>query len=1122
MDQTNDRSREAGYLSQESTQDARLRVLAAFAVLAGLYLSSLYSYPLFHSLAELFSIVIAFGIFTIVWTARPFLENDYLLFVGIAYLFVGGIDLVHTLAYKGMGVFRAFDANHPTQLWIAARALQAFSLVTAPFFMGRRVNHRILLAVYAVLSSLMLWSILYAGMFPDCYREGSGLTPFKKNSEYAISALLVVSGMLVYRKKTAFNSRVLRLILFSIAATMVSEIAFTFYVGVYDLSNLVGHIFKIAAFYAMYAAIIKTGLRDPYEIIFRRLEQSREDLQRAKEDLELRVAERTRELSQSNELYKKEIAERIRAEEELRHAGAYHRSLIEASLDPLVTIGPDGKITDVNAATEGVTGCPRTELIGKDFSDYFTEPDKAREGYRKVFLSGQVRDYPLEITGRDGGITPVLYNATVYRNAAGNVKGVFAAARDVTELRKAEEAVRLNLARQKALLDMYQQKANESVPDIISYVVEKCVALTNSVIGFVGLVSDDGQYMEALLWSQKTMENCPIDKPSHFPLKEAGIWAETVRQRRLLIINDYPAPNVHKKGYPDGHVDLTRFMGVPVIDKDRVVAVAGVANKPEEYSEDDQNKVSLLLEGMWDLISRKKSEGALRESEQRFKRLIESVTDYIYTVRVENGKPVSTVHGPGCVAVTGYTADEYEKDPHLWHHMIFEEDRNAVLEQAADILAGRSAAVVEHRIIHKSGAIRWVRNTPVPRYDEKGILVSYDGLISNVTERKKLEDQLRQAQKMEAIGQLAGGIAHDFNNILSAVIGYGHILLMKMKDDDPLRMNVQHLLESTDRAAHLTHSLLAFSRKQIINPVDVNLNEVIQRMEKFLRRIISEDIELKTILQKDGITVHADSSQLEQVFMNLAANARDAMEHGGRLTIESGVVYLDDSYIRAHGYGRIGWYALVSVSDTGTGMDEATQKRIFEPFFTTKEPGKGTGLGLAMVYGIIKQHSGYINVSSEPGKGTRFKIYLPLVRGDIEKKPAPPIAEAEDLPRGTETILLAEDDDALRKLASSILSDFGYTVIESSNGEEAIELFNRSNGGIRLLILDVIMPKKNGWEVYETVKRVRSDIKVIFTSGYTADRITTEGLLKKGTDVMLKPMSPQDLLKKVRATLDKK
>lgn len=1243
----NDTGRNVQVPSETDVRDTYLSAVTACALLVGLYLTSLYSYTLFHSLVELFSIVIAFGIFVIAWNARALLENNYLLFIGIAYLFIGGIDLVHTLAYKGMGVFKTFDANHPTQLWIAARSLQSVSLLLAPFFIGRRMNHRTVLVSYAVVFSLLLWSILYADVFPDCYREGVGLTPFKKVSEYAISTVLVASGVLILRKKSAFEPRVLRLILLSLAATVVSELAFTFYVGVYDLSNLMGHIFKIAAFYSIYAAIIKTGLRDPYELIFRRLQQSQTELQKAKAELELRVEERTCELARSNELLRKENVERAKSDEALLLAGTYNRSLIEASLDPLVTIGSDGTITDVNAATEEVTGCTRGELIGADFSDYFTEPEKAREGYQQVFHTGQVRDYPLEIKRRDGHITPVLYNATVYRDAAGKVIGVFAAARDITERRKAEEETRRNLARQKALLDLYQKMAAAPVPDIISFVVDKCVNLTGSAIGFVGLISDDGQFMEAHLWPEKAMEACTIGKPSNFPLKEAGIWAEPIRQRKAMIVNDYRAPNPFKKGYPQGHLDLSRFMGIPVIDKDRVVVVAGVANKRADYTESDQNKVSLLLEGVWDLIKRKRAEESLRiseeqlraifdnavdgilltdlkkkkfytgnkricamlgytieelmelgvgdihppeslsfvlsqfekqsrreitiatgipvrkkdgstfyadinstpvtiggrmyllgifrditerrqaetalqASEQRFRHLVESVTDYIYTVKVENGRPVSTIHGPGCVAVTGYRAEEYEADPYLWHRMIYEEDRKAVVEQATKIMARAEAWPLEHRIIHKNGGIRWVKNTPVPRYDEGGVLVSYDGLISDVTERKKLEDQLRQAQKMEAIGQLAGGIAHDFNNILSAIIGYGHILHMKMKEDDPLRMNVDHLLESADRAAHLTHSLLAFSRKQIINPVDVNLNEIIQRIEKFLRRIIGEDIELKTISKKETATVHADSSQIEQVFMNLATNARDAMERGGCLTIETDIVELDDSFIRAHGYGKLGSYVLVSVTDTGRGMDAETQKRIFEPFFTTKEEGRGTGLGLAMVYGIIKQHNGYINVYSEPGSGATFNIYLPLVTLAEEKRTAAPLPEAVELPRGTETILLAEDDDALRKLSLVVLSEFGYTVIESSDGQEAIDKFMQNREKVGLLLLDMIMPKKSGREVYEFARKVRGDIKVVFVSGYTADKIFTEGLLEKGAEVMQKPVSPQDLLKKIRKILDRK
>jgi PAS domain S-box-containing protein len=534
----------------------------------------------------------------------------------------------------------------------------------------------------------------------------------------------------------------------------------------------------------------------------------------------------------------------------------------------------------------------------------------------------------------------------------------------------------------------------------------------------------------------------------------------------------------------------------------------------ERELEDTRSAMLYMLEDV------NESARLLTASERRFKHLVESVTDYIYTVRIENGRPVATLHGPGCVAVTGYGPEDYEADPRLWYRMIFEEDRRAVMEQADKLRQRSAAGPLEHRIIRKDGALRWIRNTQVPRYDEQGVLIACDGLISDITERKKLESQLRQAQKMEAVGQLAGGIAHDFNNILAAIIGYGHVLHMKMREDDPLRRNVEHLLEAADRAAHLTRSLLAFSRKQIINPANVDLNEIIQRMGRFLRRIIGEDIELVTSFQQELATVFADSGQLEQVVMNLATNARDAMPRGGRLALDTDTVFLDDAFVRAHGYGKEGWHVRLAVSDTGAGMDSGTLKKIFEPFFTTKEVGKGTGLGLAMVYGIVKQHDGYINVYSEPGNGTTFRIYLPLVREEAAKKRLRPLPSASELPRGAETVLLAEDDDAIRMLHASILSEFGYRVLEAANGTEAVSEFTRNKDRVRLLILDMIMPGKNGREACEEIKKIWPGVKVIFTSGYTADRIYRDGLLEQGTGFLMKPVSPRDLLRKVRETLD--
>lgn len=518
------------------------------------------------------------------------------------------------------------------------------------------------------------------------------------------------------------------------------------------------------------------------------------------------------------------------------------------------------------------------------------------------------------------------------------------------------------------------------------------------------------------------------------------------------------------------------------------------------------------------ITERKKAEEGLMKSEKRYRHLIESVTDYIYTVKLEDGKPVETIHGPGCMAVTGYTAEEYQAEPSLWLRMIYEEDRDMALKNVNRVLSGEAVPYFEHRIIHKDGSIRWVKDTLVLRYDEHGRLVGYDGLISDITEFKKLEAQLRQSQKMEAIGQFAGGIAHDFNNILTAIMGYANLLQMKIKEDDQARHNVDQILTSADRAARLTQSLLAFSRKRIISPQPVNLNEIITRVEKLLFRVIGEDVELKTILSEKDLIIRADSGQIEQVLMNLANNARDAMPSGGSLTIETGLVKLDTEYIKTHGYGEIGECALISVTDTGEGMDEETREKIFEPFFTTKEFGKGTGLGLSIVYGIIKQHDGYINCYSEPHKGTTFKIYLPVTAAVVEEKKVTEIILSTG---GDETILLAEDDEDVKSLTKTVLEEFGYKVIEAADGEEAIRRFIDNKDKIQLLIFDVVMPRIGGKKAYEKIRKMKPDIKVIFTSGYTADFVQKRDIIEKGWGFITKPVSPTELLKKVREVLDK-
>jgi len=398
------------------------------------------------------------------------------------------------------------------------------------------------------------------------------------------------------------------------------------------------------------------------------------------------------------------------------------------------------------------------------------------------------------------------------------------------------------------------------------------------------------------------------------------------------------------------------------------------------------------------------------------------------------------------------------------------------------------------------------------------------GIIRDISERKqleeergKIEEQLRQAQKMEAVGQLAGGIAHDFNNILTAIIGFSTLMKMKLADDDPLHMEIDQILASSDRAANLTRSMLAFCRRQIMTPRQTELNDIIREGNIFLQRVIGEDVELRETLADISLNIFADSTQIGQVLMNLATNARDAMPQGGTLVIETASTIIDDHFINAQGYGKQGAYAMITVADTGTGMDEETSRRIFEPFFTTKELGKGTGLGLSVVYGIVKQHEGYIICDSEPGRGTTFRIYLPLLCEETDKSITAPDVT---LPGGTETILLAEDDVQVRRPSILFLEKFGYRVIEAANGEEAIAQFIAHKDEISLALLDVIMPRLNGKEAYRQIKQMKPGIKVIFMSGYAADIFRKEEIDEEGINILLKPALHKELLVLIRNLLD--
>ncbi|MGE5645160.1 MAG: ATP-binding protein [Acidobacteriota bacterium] len=439
-----------------------------------------------------------------------------------------------------------------------------------------------------------------------------------------------------------------------------------------------------------------------------------------------------------------------------------------------------------------------------------------------------------------------------------------------------------------------------------------------------------------------------------------------------------------------------------------------------------------------------------------------------------------------------------------------------------DLLAGAARGDVlvglETHTLRKDGRPVELRLWTAPLVGASGAIRGSVLIAADFTEQRQLEEQLAQAQKMEAIGRLAGGVAHDFNNVITIVSGYGYMLLEGNKENPELREAAEEVLKAADRAAALASQLLSFSRRQVIQPRPLDLNGVVRNIQKMLVRVIGEDIELVTLLRPDVGAIKADSGQLDQVLLNLVLNARDAMPGGGKLTIETANATLDETYGRTHAGVVPGEYAMLAVSDTGSGMDAETRAHIFEPFFTTKDRGKGTGLGLSTVYGIVKQHGGDIWVYSEPGRGSTFKIYLPRIAG--AEAGADGCGAESAATSGTETVLVVEDEDSVRKLVREILEQRGYRVLEAGSGAAALEVGENCGDPIDLLVTDVVMPKMNGRDLSEALSMLRPQMKTLYLSGYTGEGVFERGLLDRSAEFLQKPFTPETLVRKVRDVLD--
>jgi PAS domain S-box-containing protein len=826
----------------------------------------------------------------------------------------------------------------------------------------------------------------------------------------------------------------------------------------------------------------------------------------------------------------RDVTERKYAEEALQESEKKFRVLTETAASGIF-IHQGGKFLYVNPASEAMTGYTREELLKMNFWDV-VHPDfqklvKERAEARQRGEPVPSR-YELKTITKNGDERWVdLTSAIIDFEGKPAVLGT---SFDIT-VRKAVEETAKRVAKENATMAEIGRIISSTLN--IEEVYEGFAEEVRKIIPLDRIASNiiNPDHSTTTITYTSGLEVTGRQKGDIIPLKGTAT-EEVVRKRSALIIQGGSKNEMAAK-FPPLRTTLTAglqsIMVVPLISKDQAIGVLHIQSKePNAYSEEDlrvaervANQISGAIANVRLFNDLRKAEETLRESEMRFRDLYDKAPLGYHEYDAEGR--ITRVNRTD-LEMLGYSAGEMIGQ-FIWKFNVEEElAHQQVLAKLSGTLApGRNLERIYRR---KDGTTFPVLIEDRLILDETGQIEGIRCTIQDITERKRLEqemaalqEQLRESQKMEAIGRLAGGIAHDFNNLLTVIKGYSQLSLLDLKESDPLRGNIQEIQKASQRATDLTRHLLAFSRRQILDLKVLDLNSLLRDLDKMLRRIIGEDIELSTQLANDLGRVKIDPGQFEQMILNLAVNARDAMLSGGKLTIETMNVELDEQYTHTHIGVIPGYYVRLSVSDTGSGMSKEVKEKIFEPFFTTKEKSKGTGLGLSTVYGIVKQSEGNIWVYSEPGHGTTFKIYLPRIEEELDILHGRD--ETDSFPMGSETVLLVEDDPLVRDMANRLLKQRGYKVFEAANGEEALRVAHEHSGDkIHLLLTDVVMPQMGGKELADQLKIVRPDVKVLYTSGYTDDAIVHHGVLAPGTHFLQKPFSIKTLSHKVRDVLD--
>lgn len=799
-----------------------------------------------------------------------------------------------------------------------------------------------------------------------------------------------------------------------------------------------------------------------------------------------------------------DITERREAQRAQQQAEEKLSQLFENAVEGIFRASVEGQLLSVNPALARMCGYSSPEemiLRIQDMSqDLYADPQARVEFKRRMMEHGSVESFEYQLRRKDGARIWVSENARAVRVSNGEIVAYEGSMEDITERKRSE------LERQVTFEIIHAVNVTDNLDDLLYLVYQALRKVLYAENCFVALYEPSSGMFHFPFFIDQFDEAPPPQQVGR------SCTAYVYRTGRAMLIPQ----QVFDELAEQGEVELVgtpspSWLGAPLRTPAATIGVLVVQHYENEtaYTERDLEFLVSVGGQIALAIERKRAEEKIRESEARLRVLVEQLPAVLWTV----GKDLrfTSALGAGLARlglkpnqIVGVSLMDY-----------FETNDQTFLPIAAHRRATKGEAVTFH-VEWKGGSYTCHVE---PLRTAEGELQGAICMALDITDRKQLEEQLRQAQKMEAVGRLAGGIAHDFNNLLMVIQGYADLMTERLAEGDPLRRNAEQIQTASQRATSLTRQLLAFSRKQMLAPKVLNVQSVVVDMEKILRRLIGEDIQLETSSVPDLGLIKADRSQIEQVIMNLAVNARDAMPEGGRLTIETANVELDKAAAHPPAVLSPGKYVMLAVTDNGCGMDAETQAHIFEPFFTTKEKGKGTGLGLATVYGIVKQSGGYVWVYTEPGRGTSFKVYLPRIEDEQTARGRDGKSDAQELPRGSETVLLVEDEKGVRELAREYLELTGYTVIAAEDGHTALELAAMHVGPIQLLMTDVVMPGISGRELAGRVKTIRPEIKVLFMSGYTDQAVVHHGILDTDAALLQKPFTMAALAAKLREIL---